>query len=240
MNEKQPPESPGLSRRAFVQGTALAGFAAFLAACTGTKASSAPSATAAASASEAAAASTGPSVAPDRRPDVHPDAAAHHRAAQVRQLARLHRPDDRRRRRRAASPPGRVVQDARGLQEEVQRQGRLRREDRRQPVVLRDDPAGPGRQPADRLGPDGPDRLDGRQDHHQGLGRAARSGQRPELRQEPARPTQGQVWDPTNDYHYPWQSGMTGIGVNTKTLAENNIADPDQARPTCGTSRPTR
>ena len=39
-------------------------------------------------------------------------------------------------------------------------------------------------------------------------------------------PLRGQVWDPTNDYHYPWQSGMTGIGVNKKTLAENNIAIP--------------
>ncbi len=33
-------------------------------------------------------------------------------------------------------------------------------------------------------------------------------------------------WDPGNDYHYPWQSGMTGVGYNSKTLAENNIAEP--------------
>jgi spermidine/putrescine transport system substrate-binding protein len=33
-------------------------------------------------------------------------------------------------------------------------------------------------------------------------------------------------WDATQDYHYPWQSGMTGIGYNAKTLAENNIAEP--------------
>ena len=33
-------------------------------------------------------------------------------------------------------------------------------------------------------------------------------------------------WDPTQDYHYPWQSGMTGIGFNAKTLSENNIAEP--------------
>lgn len=36
----------------------------------------------------------------------------------------------------------------------------------------------------------------------------------------------GYSWDPTNDYHYPWQSGMTGIGVNTKALSENKIAEP--------------
>ena len=36
----------------------------------------------------------------------------------------------------------------------------------------------------------------------------------------------GYPWDPHMDYHYPWQSGMTGIGFNAKTLAENNIAEP--------------
>jgi spermidine/putrescine transport system substrate-binding protein len=35
-----------------------------------------------------------------------------------------------------------------------------------------------------------------------------------------------QVWDPNNDYHYPWQSGMTGIGFNTKTLAAAKISEP--------------
>ena len=36
----------------------------------------------------------------------------------------------------------------------------------------------------------------------------------------------GYPWDPNMDYHYPWQSGMTGVGYNAKTLAENNIAEP--------------
>jgi spermidine/putrescine transport system substrate-binding protein len=35
-----------------------------------------------------------------------------------------------------------------------------------------------------------------------------------------------QVWDPANDYHYPWQSGMTGIGFNTKVLKAAKIAEP--------------
>jgi spermidine/putrescine transport system substrate-binding protein len=34
------------------------------------------------------------------------------------------------------------------------------------------------------------------------------------------------TWDPTNEYHYPWQSGMTGVGFNAKTLKDNNIAEP--------------
>jgi spermidine/putrescine transport system substrate-binding protein len=35
-----------------------------------------------------------------------------------------------------------------------------------------------------------------------------------------------QPWDPNNDFHYPWQSGMTGIGFNTKTLKSAGIAEP--------------
>ena len=34
------------------------------------------------------------------------------------------------------------------------------------------------------------------------------------------------TWDPANDFHYPWQSGMTGVGFNAKTLKANNIAEP--------------
>jgi spermidine/putrescine transport system substrate-binding protein len=39
-------------------------------------------------------------------------------------------------------------------------------------------------------------------------------------------PLRNQPWDPGNDYHYTWQSGMTGIGFNTKTLAAAKIAEP--------------
>jgi spermidine/putrescine transport system substrate-binding protein len=35
-----------------------------------------------------------------------------------------------------------------------------------------------------------------------------------------------QPWDASNDYHYPWQSGMTGIGFNTHTLKGAGIAEP--------------
>ena len=35
-----------------------------------------------------------------------------------------------------------------------------------------------------------------------------------------------QVWDPKNDYHFPWQSGMTGIGFNKKSLKTAGIAEP--------------
>ncbi len=35
-----------------------------------------------------------------------------------------------------------------------------------------------------------------------------------------------QPWDASNDYHYPWQSGMTGIGFNTGVLKAAKIAEP--------------
>ena len=39
-------------------------------------------------------------------------------------------------------------------------------------------------------------------------------------------PLKNQVWDPKQDFHYPWQSGMTGIGYNKTTLKKNNKAEP--------------
>jgi len=36
----------------------------------------------------------------------------------------------------------------------------------------------------------------------------------------------GYPWDPNMEYHFPWQSGMTGVGYNAKTLTDNNIAEP--------------
>jgi spermidine/putrescine transport system substrate-binding protein len=35
-----------------------------------------------------------------------------------------------------------------------------------------------------------------------------------------------QTWDSGNDYHYPWQSGMTGIGFNTNDLKAAGIKPP--------------
>ena len=172
MSELQPSERPGLSRRAFVQGTALAGFAAFLAACTGTKSSAAPRRRAQPRRAPARRVVGGAVRGGERRSILRADAQEHHGSAQVRPMAGLHRPG-----RPAADATTGVLPAGSSktlgrLQEEVQRQGRLRGEDRRQPDLLRDDPTGAGRRAADRLGPDRPDRLDGGQDHHQGMGRA--------------------------------------------------------------------
>jgi spermidine/putrescine transport system ATP-binding protein len=39
-------------------------------------------------------------------------------------------------------------------------------------------------------------------------------------------PMRNVAWDPSNDFHYPWQSGMTGIGYNLKTLTDNKVPEP--------------
>ena len=39
-----------------------------------------------------------------------------------------------------------------------------------------------------------------------------------------------QPWDPNNDYHYPWQSGMTGVGYNAKTLTRGQHRRADEDR----------
>ncbi len=39
-------------------------------------------------------------------------------------------------------------------------------------------------------------------------------------------PLKGQAWDPDQNFHYPWQSGMTGIGYNKASLAKAKIPEP--------------
>jgi spermidine/putrescine transport system substrate-binding protein len=39
-------------------------------------------------------------------------------------------------------------------------------------------------------------------------------------------PLRNQAWDAGNDYHYPWQSGMTGVGYDSKALTAAGKAAP--------------
>jgi spermidine/putrescine transport system substrate-binding protein len=39
-------------------------------------------------------------------------------------------------------------------------------------------------------------------------------------------PLKNAVWDPNQDYHYPWQSGMTGIGYDKTSLTKNGKTFP--------------
>ena len=61
----------------------------------------------------------------------------------------------------------------------------------------------------------------------------------PNCRQEPAGRAAEPAVGPENDYHYPWQSGMTGIGYNAKALTRTT--SPRRPRsPTCGPSPPNK
>ena len=72
MAERSLPLNPDVSRRRFLQGTAMAGFATFLAACTGTKtgSSAAPSVAPSTTGQASAPASVAPSVTPEPTPKV--------------------------------------------------------------------------------------------------------------------------------------------------------------------------
>ena len=39
-------------------------------------------------------------------------------------------------------------------------------------------------------------------------------------------PLRNASWDPGNDYHYTWQSGMTGVGYSAKAMTDNGITPP--------------
>jgi spermidine/putrescine transport system substrate-binding protein len=224
MSEQQPSERRGLSRRAFVQGTALAGFAAFLAACTGTKSSTAPSASAAASASSAAE-SAAPSVAATAAPTFTPTPQVitgplkfANWPAYIDQVTA------------ADATTGVLPAGSSKTIENFKKKYNVKVDyvekiDDNQSFFETIRPALAGNLPtgwdlivltdwmaAKIITKNWAERLD--------------PLNVPNCVKNLRDPLRGQVWDPTNDYHYPWQSGMTGIGVNTKTLAENKIAIP--------------
>jgi spermidine/putrescine transport system substrate-binding protein len=225
MNEKNPSEPRGLSRRAFVQGTALAGFAAFLAACTGTKASTAPSATAAPSASEEAAASVGPSAAPTVAPTFTPtpqkitgplkfanwpayidQATAADATSGILPAGSSKTLENFKKKYSIGVDYVEKIDDNQSFFETIR------------PALAGNLPTGwdlivmTDWMAAKIITKDWAERLD--------------PVNVPNCVKNLRDPLKGQVWDPTNDYHYPWQSGMTGIGCNTKTLTENKIAIP--------------
>ncbi len=173
MSEHDPILGKRITRRTMLQGTALAGVGAFLAAC----------GTPAASSSPTSGADGDADAGPQRRghPGPHREADAERRP-QLRQLAPLHRPG---REQPAQEPhPGAV-------HGEVRHEGQLRRGDQRQRHVLRHDPAAPPGRPGHRLGHRRPDRLDGLAPHPPRLGRDDRHGEHAQLRGQPARRLQG-------------------------------------------------
>ena len=215
MNETPHDPRPPTCRAAeFVQGSAMAGFAVFLAAC-GTsrhvgRAVDAPR--------------------QRRRPPLR---------ARPRRPRRA-RPPRRRRSRRwptelnwanwtyymDVDPKRRdEVPDARGLQGEVRDDGQLPGGDRRQRRLRRHDQAAARGRPGHRLGPDRPDRLDGRPADPARLGRADGPRQHAERRRQPAGRLQERHLGP--DQRPP---RAVAVGHDRARLRPGEDRRPDQPR----------
>jgi len=222
MNEQRSPQRLGMSRRRFVQGTAMAGFAAFLAACTGTKPGGAASAGAS---SSAATPSAAPSVAASVEPSFTPTPKVITGPLKFANWpAYIDQTTD------ADAATGVLPAGASKTLEDFQKKYSVKVDyvekiGDNQAFFETIRPALAGGLPtgwdlivmtdwmaakiitkgwAERLEPENV----------------------PNCVKNLREPLRGQVWDPTNDFHFPWQSGMTGIGCNVKTLTDNNIAIP--------------
>jgi len=223
MNDNDPIVARRLSRRAFVQGTAMAGFAAFLAACTGTRSSAAPSTAASATPSEAAAASA--SAAASAAPSSTPTPKVVTGPLQF------------------ANWPGYIDQAT----EADKNTGVLPAGSSKTLVDFEKKYS---------VKVNYVEKIDDNQTFYETIRPALATGlptgwdmivltdwlaakvitkgwaERIEPENVPncvknlRDALRNQAWDPNNDFHYPWQSGMTGIGCNTKTLTANKIAIP--------------
>jgi len=219
MTDRDAPLTPGLSRRRFLQGSAMAGVAAFIAACTGTKtgASSAPStSTSASAAAPSASVAPSPSVAATPKVATGPLKFANWPA--YIDLAG------------AAGEAGEYKPGSSPTLEEFKKKYKI--------DVDYQEKIGDNASFVETIKP----ALVG------GLAtgwdlvvltdwmaaKIVASGWAEKIDQENVPnctanirdALKNQTWDPPNDYHYPWQSGVAGIGFNAKTLKDNDIAEP--------------
>ena len=213
--------NPDLTRRHFLQGSALAGVAAFLAACTGTKSSpSAPpssaTSTAIASASAEASVAPSPTVAPTPKVVTGPLAFANWPA--YIDLAG------------AAATAGAYKAGSSPTLEEFQKQYKIKVDYQEKigdnaTFVETIKPALVGKLST---GWDLVVLTDWMASKIVASGWAEKIDQTnvPNCTANLRDPLKNQPWDPNNDFHYPWQSGMTGVGFNAKTLKANKIAEP--------------
>ena len=218
MAEQRDRQTPDLSRRRFLQGSAMAGFAAFLAACTGTK----PGGSASAAPASAAPASTAPSVAPS------PTAAATPKVATgPLKFANWPAYID------LAGAAGEAGEYSPGSSPTLEAFKKQFKIDVDYEEKIGDNatfvetikPALVGNLPT---GWDLVVLTDWMASKIVTNGWAEKIDQAnvPNCTANLRDALKNSSWDATNDYHYPWQSGMTGVGFNAKTLKENNIAEP--------------
>ena len=218
MNDQRPHLTRDLSRRQFVQGSALVGFSAFLAACTGTKASAAPSAsTAGASGAPSGAPSAAPSAAPTEKIATGPLKFANW-PAYIDQTSE------------ADVQTGVLPAGSSKTLEDFQKKYAVEVDyeekigdnptffETIRPALNANLPTGwdlivlTDWMAAKIISREWAERID--QANVPNCANNLRDAMR------------GQTWDANNDFHYPWQSGMTGIGYNAKTLADNGIKAP--------------
>jgi len=218
MNEQNPSAPRLVTRRRFVQGTAIAGVAAFLAACTGTKSGASPSEAAAPS---DASASTGPSAAPSAAPT---------QKVATGPLKFANWPAYIDQTTEADAETGVLPAGSSKTLEDFQTKYGVKVDYEEK---IGDNPAfyetiRPALAGGLATGWDLIVLTDWMAAKVISKGWAEQIDQEnvPNCANNLRDPMRGQTWDPNNDFHYPWQSGMTGIGYNAKTLAENNIAEP--------------
>jgi spermidine/putrescine transport system substrate-binding protein len=220
MIDRDERDTPGLSRRRFLQGSAMAGFAAFLAACTGTKtgASTAPSTAASASAPAAASASIEPSPSVAATPKVATGPLKFANWPAYIDLAGK------------AGDEGVYAPGSSPSLEEFKKKYKIDVDYQEKigdnaTFVETIKPALVGNLPT---GWDLMVLTDWMASKIVANGWAEKIDQAnvPNCVANIRDALKGSSWDATNDYHYPWQSGMTGIGFNAKTLKANNIKEP--------------
>ena len=220
MIDRDERDTPGLSRRRFLQGSAMAGFAAFLAACTGTKtgASTPPSTAASASAPAAASASVEPTASVAATPKVVTGPLKFANWPAYIDLAGK------------AGDEGVYAPGSSPSLEEFKKQFKVdvdyeEKIGDNSAFVETIKPALVGKLPT---GWDLVVLTDWMASKIVANGWAEKIDQAnvPNCVANIRDALKGSSWDATNDYHYPWQSGMTGIGFNAKTLKANNIKEP--------------
>jgi len=227
MSDQEAPSGPSISRRTFVRGTALAGFAAFLAACTGTRSGASASASEAAatsgpaSAAPSAAATEAASAAPSFTPTPQ-NISGPLKFAQWPGYIDQVKPADAKTGVLPAGSSKTLVDFEKKYNVKVDYIEKIEDNnvfvDSIRPALASGLPTG-----WDLIVVT--DWMAGKLIAKGWVERVSPENT-PNCVSNLRQPLRNQPWDPTNEFHYPWQSGMTGIGVNKKTLAANKIPLP--------------
>ena len=206
MTETPPTLDRHLSAARFLQGSAMAGFAVFLAAC-GTSGTAATPSTAAATAAAAGGSERGREPRPRRRPPCRPPSRRRRPELNWANWTLLHRrrPQGRRRSHQTLEEFKAKYGTTVNYQEVIDDNDELRRHD--QPQLA-------GRQ-GHRLGPRS-SLTDWMAARLIRLGWVEKIdlGNMPNVVANLQDVYRDVAWDPTNDHHVPWQSGMTGLGYD--------------------------